>query len=67
MNPTNGITAAEWLSEADEDSLTSVFWRFGEEPRARQIARVILDRRARKAILTWASKPKPCKRTRGGA
>ena len=52
MNPTNGITAAEWLSEADEDALTSVFWRFGEEPRARQIARVILDRRARKAILT---------------
>ncbi|MGE4659122.1 MAG: 16S rRNA (cytosine(1402)-N(4))-methyltransferase RsmH [Gammaproteobacteria bacterium] len=52
MNPTEGITAAEWLSRVDEDSLTRVLRRFGEEPRARQIARAILDKRSHEPICT---------------
>ncbi len=54
MNPDEGITAKEWLRDVDEAELTSVLSRFGEERRARQIARAILTERTRTAITTTA-------------
>lgn len=42
MDPTRGPTAAEWLDAVDEPELVRVLRQYGEEPRARQIARAIL-------------------------
>jgi len=52
MNPTEGITAAEWLRQVDISELTDVLRRLGEEPRARQIARAILKARGKAPITT---------------
>ncbi|MBI79641.1 MAG: 16S rRNA (cytosine(1402)-N(4))-methyltransferase RsmH [Pseudomonadota bacterium] len=50
MNQEVGQTAAEWINKVNESELTSVFYEFGEEPRARQIARAILREREKKEI-----------------
>ena len=39
-------TAADLLSELDEDELATLFRRYGEEPRARKLARVVVEMRA---------------------
>jgi 16S rRNA (cytosine1402-N4)-methyltransferase len=46
MDPTRGETAAEWLQRVDEDELRRALYRFGEEPRAPQIAAAIVKARA---------------------
>ena len=38
MNTTVGPTAAEWLATVSQPELAGVLARYGEEPRARQIA-----------------------------
>ena len=45
MDPSTGITAAEWLETQDEASLRRAIRQFGEEPRAGQIARALMRRR----------------------
>ena len=40
-----GETAAEWLNSADEDAIADVLERYGEEPRARRVARAIVAAR----------------------
>lgn len=40
-----GVTAAEWLNEADEAEIADVLFQFGEEPRARRVARAIVSAR----------------------
>ncbi len=46
MDPTRGISAAEWLNAASEDDIAWVLKEFGEERFARKIARAIVtDRR----------------------
>lgn len=46
MDPTRGISAAEWLNTASEDDIAWVLKEFGEERFARKIARAIVtDRR----------------------
>ena len=37
----SGLTAAEWLNEADEAEIARILRDYGEEPRARSIARAI--------------------------
>jgi 16S rRNA (cytosine1402-N4)-methyltransferase len=46
MNTASGPTAAEWLASASQSELTEVLFRYGEEPRARQIAAAIVRERA---------------------
>jgi 16S rRNA (cytosine1402-N4)-methyltransferase len=46
MNQTQGPTAAEWLAGVSQQELTDVLFRYGEEPRARQIAAAIVRTRA---------------------
>ena len=46
MNPEDGISARQWLKRVDEAELADVLRRFGEEPRARRIARAIIEFRA---------------------
>lgn len=41
MDPSQGLSAAEWLSEHDVHELERVLRRYGEEPRARALSRII--------------------------
>src|SRR3989304_2531986 len=45
FGPESGRTAAYWGNEASEGDLADLIWRFGEEPRSRHIARVIVRSR----------------------
>ena len=45
MNRTYGPTAAEWLASVPQQELVDVLFRYGEEPRARQIAAAIVRTR----------------------
>ncbi len=42
MDPTKGVSAAQWLAETPEREISRVFWEFGEERQARRIARSIV-------------------------
>ena len=46
MNTAEGADARTFLAEASEERLTEVFREYGEEPRARRLAREIVKRRA---------------------
>lgn len=48
MDGSAAQTAAEWLNDADEATLTSTFKEAGDEPKARRLGREILHRRGRK-------------------
>jgi len=50
MDPTQGVSAAEWLAGANERELARVFWEFGEERHARRIARSIVTARERQPL-----------------
>jgi 16S rRNA (cytosine1402-N4)-methyltransferase len=45
MNTSAGMTAAEWLSAVPQRELVDTLFRYGEEPRARQIAAAIVRAR----------------------
>ncbi len=45
MDPTNGMSAADWLEEAEPDDISWVLKEFGEERFARRIARAIVQHR----------------------
>ena len=47
MDPALPTTAADLVNRLDEKSLATLFFRFGEEPRARHLARVLARERAR--------------------
>ncbi len=52
MNTRLGPTAAEWLDRASQQEIADVLKRYGEEPRARQIAAAIVRRRATAPLTT---------------
>src|SRR5260370_23338390 len=41
-----GVFAADLVNTASEEELASIFWRYGEESRSRQIARRVVHKRA---------------------
>jgi 16S rRNA (cytosine1402-N4)-methyltransferase len=45
MDPGTGISAAQWLAQADEREISDVLFEFGEERHARRIARAIVRAR----------------------
>ncbi len=45
MDPDSGVSAAEWLADADEREIARVLREYGEEPAARRIARAVSERR----------------------
>jgi len=51
MDPTRGITAAQWLARATEHELRGVIADYGEERFAAQIARAIVAARANEPIV----------------
>ncbi|TXH67548.1 MAG: 16S rRNA (cytosine(1402)-N(4))-methyltransferase RsmH [Thiothrix sp.] len=42
MNPDTGLSAQQWLMQADEKEIAQVLWLYGEERFSRQIARAIV-------------------------
>ena len=52
MNTAVGATAAEWLAGVSRGELSDVLFRYGEEPRARQIAAAIVRAREAEPIAT---------------
>lgn len=40
-----GASAADLINNLDEEALADIFWRYGEERRSRQLARLIVDHR----------------------
>jgi len=45
MDPSQGVDAAQWLNNADEEVIANIIWRYGEERRARRIAKAIVAAR----------------------
>ena len=52
MDPSSGISAAEWLATASERDMRECFWELGEERFGRRIARKIAEARATRTIAT---------------
>ena len=52
MDPTQGISAAEWLAAADEKEIADVLWQYAEERMSRRIARAIVARRHEQPLAT---------------
>ncbi len=52
MDPSSGVSAAEWLAVASEREMRECFWELGEERFGRRIARKIAEVRATQAIAT---------------
>ncbi len=50
MNPEEGISAAQWLTQVSEQQLTEIIERYGEERFAKQIARAIVAAARREPI-----------------
>ena len=54
MDPDTGISAAEWLAEAEEGEIAQVLKEYGEERFAKRIARAIVREREQAPIITTA-------------
>ena len=52
FDTSRGVPAAELLATLDQDELTALFRRYGEDPRAGRIARAIVDARKTAPITT---------------
>lgn len=50
MDPTQGVSAAEWINTAKEQEIADVFYRLGEERHSRRMARRIVEERQKAAI-----------------
>jgi 16S rRNA (cytosine1402-N4)-methyltransferase len=50
MDPTRGVSAADWLATATEAQLREAIGGYGEERFAKQVAKAIVDARAREPI-----------------
>jgi 16S rRNA (cytosine1402-N4)-methyltransferase len=52
MDPTQGMSVAEWLEKADETEVANVLWEYGEERYSRRIGRAIVRARELEPIHT---------------
>jgi 16S rRNA (cytosine1402-N4)-methyltransferase len=52
MSATGGVDARRFLAEATEERLAQVFRDYGEEPRARRLAREVVKRRSTEPLVT---------------
>jgi len=48
MDPSRGVSAAQWIATAAEDDIARVFKDYGEERFARRMARAVVQRRSEK-------------------
>lgn len=54
MDPSRGISAADWIASASEDEITRVFKEYGEERFAKRMARAVVQRRTEKPFVRTA-------------
>lgn len=66
FDSTQGATAADLVNDLDEPELADLLYRFGEEPRARIIARAVVAERRRGRIETTAQLARLVERTLRG-
>jgi len=66
FDPTRGEPAAVIVNTWSEEALAELFWRYGEEPHARAIARAIVAARARRPIETTTQLAELVERVVGG-
>jgi 16S rRNA (cytosine1402-N4)-methyltransferase len=66
MDRTQTITAADLVQQLDEAALADLFWRYGEEPASRRIARAIVAERTRAPITTTGQLAATVERAVGG-
>lgn len=52
MNPEEGKSASEWLTNAEESEIADVLWRFGDERFSKRIARAVLELRDKESLET---------------
>jgi 16S rRNA (cytosine1402-N4)-methyltransferase len=52
MNPTEGISAAQWVNKVAEKEIADVLFQYGEEKHSRRIARRIVEERKQQPIET---------------
>ena len=45
FNPNIGVTAAELVNTLSEKEITNIIWNYSEDPRSRQIAKLIIENR----------------------
>ena len=43
MDPSKGLTVAEWLTTVQEKVFAQIIWKYGQEPDSRRIARAIIQ------------------------
>ena len=65
MDPTSGMSAADFLARADEREIADVLFRYGEERMSRRIARAIIARRAESPLHTTRELAELVERTLG--
>jgi 16S rRNA (cytosine1402-N4)-methyltransferase len=65
MDPTTGMSAADFLANADEHEIADVLFRYGEERMSRRIARAVVARRAESPITTTRELAELVERTLG--
>lgn len=51
MNPSRGLSAAEWLARASDKEIANVLWEYGEERFSRRIARAIIAMREKQPLV----------------
>jgi 16S rRNA (cytosine1402-N4)-methyltransferase len=54
FDPTTGMSAADLIETLSEEELTSILFDYGEEPKARRIARAIVREREKSAVRSTA-------------
>lgn len=54
MDPTRGVSAAQWLADAGETDIARVFKDYGEERFAKRMARAVVERRGERPFLRTA-------------
>ena len=52
MDRSGGITAKDWIANADEKEIANVIWKYGEENAAKPIAKAIVKKRKNRPITT---------------
>ena len=52
MDPTSGMTAAQWLNTVDEKELTRALYEYADEKWAARIARILVEKRREKPLET---------------
>ncbi|MDX1491222.1 MAG: 16S rRNA (cytosine(1402)-N(4))-methyltransferase RsmH [Pseudohongiellaceae bacterium] len=52
MNPEEGLSAAQWIAEAEEKEIADVIYRYGEERFSRRMAKAIVLKRQEAPITT---------------